>query len=51
MQKKYIPASVKSAVDMIKDITGSTSELNCALHSVCGVEVAVLSVEGLAGAL
>ena len=51
MQKKYIPASVKSAVDMIKDITGGTSELNCAFHSVCGVEVAVLSVEGLAGAL
>lgn len=45
------PPSVRSAVDMIRDITGSTCELNCAYYRISGREVAVLSEEGIAGAL
>lgn len=49
--EKSFPPSVKSAVDMIKDITGNTCELNCACYYISGIEAAVVSEEGLAGAL
>ena len=45
------PPSVKSALDMIKDMTGDTCELNAAAYHVGGREVAVLSEEGIAGTL
>ena len=50
-KKLSIPPSVKSAVDMIKDITGNTCELNIASLVISGVEVSILSAEGIAGAL
>ena len=45
------PPSVESALDMIKDLTGNTCELNSATYTVAEREVAVLSEEGIAGSL
>ena len=49
--KNSFPPSVSSALDMIKDLTGGTCELNTATYHVAGKEVAVISAEGLSGAL
>ena len=50
-KQNNIPPSVKSALDMINDLTGKTCELNTSSLYVSGIELLVLSEEGIAGSL